>query len=117
MSHLHEQRNVHELPISVASPLQDAAHGGPMHVGEGHSAHSSDQEKDYEKRPYPATTDDVEAAPSDELEDLYPDDDEPGRFEEKWNAFRASKTATIMRDFLLIGLLVSSPSTPLWNRR
>lgn len=95
--------NVHELPISVASPLQEAAHGGPLHAGEGHSSHSS--EKEYEKRPYPAT-DDVEAAPSEELEDLYPDDDEPSRFTEKWNAFRASKTATIMRDFTLIGLLV-----------
>lgn len=100
MSHQH----THELPISVAGPLQEAAHGGPMHLGEGHSAHSSEK-GDNEKRPYPVT-DDVEAAPSEELEDLYPDDDEPGKFTEKWNAFRASKTATIMRDFLLIGLLV-----------
>lgn len=80
-----------------------------MNVGEGrHSSHSS-QEKDFEKRgaAYP-TTDDVEAAPSaSDDEDLY-GDDEPGRFSEKWNAFRASKTFTIIRDFALIALLVST---------
>ncbi|KAI5449794.1 hypothetical protein NCC49_004006 [Naganishia albida] len=105
MSHLHEHHhNVHELPISVAGPLQDAAHGGPMNVGEGrHSSHSS-QEKDFEKRG--AVMDDVEAAPSSaEDEDLY-GDDEPGRFSEKWNAFRASKTFTIIRDFAMIALLL-----------
>ncbi|KAJ9113035.1 hypothetical protein QFC22_006131 [Naganishia vaughanmartiniae] len=121
MSHLHEQQHTHELPISVASPLQEAAHGGPMHTGNGigaaalpglrsehsHSHSSQSQEKDYEKRPYPAT-DDVEAAPSsaeEEGEDLYADD-EPSKYAEKWNAFRDSKTFTIMRDFLMIGLLI-----------
>ncbi|KAJ9112877.1 hypothetical protein QFC19_000432 [Naganishia cerealis] len=99
MSHDH---HVHELPISIASPLQEAAHGGPLNVGVS-SSHSS-QEKDYEKRSYPAT-DDVEAAPSTEDEDLY-GDDEPSKFAEKWNAFRASRTFTIIRDFAIIGLLI-----------
>jgi hypothetical protein len=82
-----------------------------MNVGEGrHSSHSS-QEKDFEKRGAYPTTDDVEAAPSSaEDEDLY-GDDEPGRFSEKWNAFRASKTFTIIRDMAMIALLVSRTSS------
>lgn len=75
-----------------------------------HSHSSQSQEKDYEKHAYPAT-DDVEAAPSTEVgegEDLY-EDDEPSKYAEKWNAFRASKTFTIIRDFLMIGLLVRFP--------
>lgn len=83
-----------------------------MNVG-NRSPSPSSQEKDYEKRgAYPAT-DDVEAAPSTDEEDLY-GDDEPGRFAEKWNAFRASRSYIIIRDFTMIAVLVST--RPLrWN--
>lgn len=75
--------------------------GSQLHFPDRNS--SDEEKKQVEEETYvPA---DVEAARTSQQEE---EDDMEGRFKQKWNTFRRSKTAVVLRDAFLILLLVSS---------